>query len=111
VPIKNQQIPVTTTLDRLSSGNGHWVGFSSQSCSGRAEMVSTANGERRNERAVPQPILRRNLPGWLLQTSDERFSSTGPRRVHAMPGDTAMAKPAYQDSFTLWKDADTDVLT
>jgi hypothetical protein len=28
---------------------------------------STANGERRNERAGPQPMLMRNLPGWLLQ--------------------------------------------
>jgi hypothetical protein len=34
-----------------------------------------------------------------------------PRRVHAMQGDTAKAKATYQDSFTLWKDADTDVLT
>ncbi len=31
------------------------------------ETVSTANGERRNERAGPQPMLMRNLPGWLLQ--------------------------------------------
>jgi hypothetical protein len=31
------------------------------------EKVSTANGELRNERAGPQPMLMRNLPGWLLQ--------------------------------------------
>jgi V8-like Glu-specific endopeptidase len=30
-----------------------------------AETIS-AGGERKNERAGPQPILTRNLPGWLL---------------------------------------------
>jgi eukaryotic-like serine/threonine-protein kinase len=30
-------------------------------------------------------------------------------RSHAMAGDTAKAKAAYQDFFTLWKDADPDV--
>ena len=31
------------------------------------KTVSTANGERSNEKAGPQAILMRNLPGWLLQ--------------------------------------------
>ena len=31
------------------------------------ETVSTVNGKRRSERAGPQPMLMRNLPGWLLQ--------------------------------------------
>jgi Trypsin-like peptidase domain len=31
------------------------------------KTASTADGERRNERAGPQPMLMRNLPGWLLQ--------------------------------------------
>jgi eukaryotic-like serine/threonine-protein kinase len=30
-------------------------------------------------------------------------------RAYAMAGDTTKAKPAYQDFFTLWKDADPDV--
>jgi len=30
-------------------------------------------------------------------------------RAHAMAGDTAKAKAAYQDFFTLWKDADPDI--
>lgn len=30
-------------------------------------------------------------------------------RAYAMAGDTAKAKTAYPDFFTLWKDADTDV--
>jgi tetratricopeptide (TPR) repeat protein/predicted Ser/Thr protein kinase len=30
-------------------------------------------------------------------------------RAYAMQGDTAKAKPAYQDFLTLWKDADTDI--
>ena len=32
-----------------------------------AETISVS-GERKNERAGPQPILGRNLPGWLLQS-------------------------------------------
>jgi predicted Zn-dependent protease len=30
-------------------------------------------------------------------------------RAYAMQGDTAKAKTAYQDFFTLWKDADPDI--
>ena len=30
-------------------------------------------------------------------------------RAYAMNGDTVMAKAAYQDFFTLWKDADPDI--
>jgi len=30
-------------------------------------------------------------------------------RAYAMAGDTAKAKAAYQDFFTLWKDADSDI--
>ena len=30
-------------------------------------------------------------------------------RAYAMTGDTAKAKSAYQDFFTLWKDADADI--
>ena len=30
-------------------------------------------------------------------------------RAYAMAGDTAKAKAAYQDFFTLWKDADPDI--
>jgi hypothetical protein len=30
-------------------------------------------------------------------------------RAYAMTGDTAKAKAAYQDFFTLWKDADPDI--
>jgi len=30
-------------------------------------------------------------------------------RAYAMAGDTAKAKSAYQDFFTLWKDADPDI--
>jgi len=30
-------------------------------------------------------------------------------RAYAVQGDTAKAKAAYQDSLTLWKDADSDV--
>jgi hypothetical protein len=30
-------------------------------------------------------------------------------RAHALQGDTAKAKAAYQDFFAIWKDADPDV--
>ena len=30
-------------------------------------------------------------------------------RAYAMQGDTAKARAAYQDSLTLWKDADPDI--
>ncbi len=30
-------------------------------------------------------------------------------RAYAMQGDTAKARAAYQDFFTLWKDADPDI--
>jgi len=30
-------------------------------------------------------------------------------RAYAMAGDTSKAKSAYQDFFTLWKDADPDI--
>jgi len=30
-------------------------------------------------------------------------------RAYAVAGDTAKAKAAYQDFFTLWKDADPDI--
>ena len=33
----------------------------------------------------------------------------GLARAYAMQGDTAKAKAAYQDFFTLWKDADPDI--
>ena len=33
----------------------------------------------------------------------------GLARAYAMTGDTAKAKSAYQDFFTLWKDADPDI--
>lgn len=32
-------------------------------------------------------------------------------RAYALQSDTAKAKPAYQDFFALWKDADPDVPT
>ena len=32
-------------------------------------------------------------------------------RAYAMAGDTAKARSAYQDFFTLWKDADPDIPT
>ena len=33
----------------------------------------------------------------------------GLARAHAMAGDTAKAKAAYQDFLSLWKDADADI--
>jgi hypothetical protein len=33
----------------------------------------------------------------------------GLARAYAVSGDTAKAKAAYQDFFTLWKDADPDI--
>jgi eukaryotic-like serine/threonine-protein kinase len=33
----------------------------------------------------------------------------GLARAYAMQGDTAKARAAYQDFFTLWKDADPDI--
>ena len=33
----------------------------------------------------------------------------GRARAHALQGNTGKAKAAYQDFFTLWKDADRDV--
>ena len=30
-------------------------------------------------------------------------------RAYALQGDTAKARAAYQDSLTLWKDADPDI--
>ena len=39
------------------------------------------------------------------------YAYTTPRldRAHAMQGDTAKARVAYQDFLTLWKDADPDI--
>jgi hypothetical protein len=37
------------------------------------------------------------------------LAHVGLARAYAMQGDTAKAKAAYQDFFTLWKDADPDI--
>ena len=41
-------------------------------------------------------------PTWVL-------SQLGLARAYAMSGDTAKARAAYQDFFSLWKDADPDI--
>jgi hypothetical protein len=37
------------------------------------------------------------------------LSTLGLARAHAMSGDAAKARTAYQDFFTMWKDADADL--
>ena len=39
----------------------------------------------------------------------EALARLGLARAYALQGDTAKARSAYQEFFTLWKDADPDI--
>ncbi len=47
--------------------------------------------------------------GIVLNEPIRALAHLGLARANAMQGDTAKAKAAYQDFFTLWKDADLDI--
>jgi Tfp pilus assembly protein PilF len=47
--------------------------------------------------------------GVVLNEPIGALAHLGLARAYAMQGDTAKAKPAYQDFLTLWKDADPDI--
>jgi serine/threonine protein kinase/tetratricopeptide (TPR) repeat protein len=48
-------------------------------------------------------------PGVILNEPIGALAHLGLARAYALSGDTAKAKPAYQDFFALWKDADPDI--
>jgi eukaryotic-like serine/threonine-protein kinase len=48
-------------------------------------------------------------PGAVLSVPIGALAHLGLARAYAMQGDTTKAKVAYQDFFTLWKDADPDI--
>jgi tetratricopeptide (TPR) repeat protein len=48
-------------------------------------------------------------PGWVECNPVGSLARLGLGRAYAVQGDTAKAKTAYNDFFTLWKDADPDV--
>ena len=54
-----------------------------------------------------QKILDR--PGIDVFSTLRPLARLGTARAHAIEGDTSKARTAYQDFFTLWKDADTDI--
>jgi len=47
--------------------------------------------------------------GLLWNCATGALARLGLARAYAMQGDTAKAKAAYQDSFTLWNDADSNI--
>jgi eukaryotic-like serine/threonine-protein kinase len=48
-------------------------------------------------------------PGLVLNSATGALARLGLARAYAMQGDTAKARPAYQDFLALWKDADPDI--
>jgi len=48
-------------------------------------------------------------PGVVQNEPIGALAHLGLARTHALSGDTAKAKSAYQDFFALWKDADPDI--
>jgi eukaryotic-like serine/threonine-protein kinase len=48
-------------------------------------------------------------PGLVSNEPIGALAHLGLARAYALSGDTAKAKPAYQDFFALWKDADPDI--
>ena len=48
-------------------------------------------------------------PGVVLNEPIGALAHLGLARAYAMQGDTAKARAAYNDFFTLWKDADPDI--
>jgi tetratricopeptide (TPR) repeat protein len=50
-----------------------------------------------------------DYPGAVLNNPLGAVARVGLARAYAMQGDTAKARAAYQDFFSLWKDADPDV--
>jgi len=47
--------------------------------------------------------------GIVINFSTGALAHLGLARAHALSGDTAKARIAYQDFFSLWKDADPDI--
>lgn len=69
-------------------------------CQPSAHSLCSAAPIRRHPSGLLRPRLATNLgPRAHLQIG----------RAYAMQGDTAKAKPAYQDFLRLWKDADPDI--
>ena len=48
-------------------------------------------------------------PGLVQNESIGALANLQLGRAYAMQGDTTMARAAYQDFLTLWKDADPDI--
>src|SRR5581483_6134768 len=48
-------------------------------------------------------------PGITLNFPTGALARLGLARAYALQGDTTKARAAYQDFFTLWKDADSDI--
>ena len=61
-----------------------------------------ADAEAEFQKFLDHPTLVANNPLFIL-------AHLGLARAHALQGDTGKSRSAYQDFFTLWKDADQDI--
>ena len=64
---------------------------------------------RREQDAVVEFQKIINHPGIVLNSELATLAHIGLARAYAIMGDAAKARAAYQDFFTLWKDADPDI--
>jgi DNA-binding winged helix-turn-helix (wHTH) protein/tetratricopeptide (TPR) repeat protein len=65
--------------------------------------------ERQGKEAVAEFQKFLDHPGIVLNFPLGALAHLGLARAHAMQGDTAKSRAAYQDFLTLWKDADPDI--
>jgi eukaryotic-like serine/threonine-protein kinase len=71
----------------------------------RRSLSSRASGQRSRRRIPENP-----RPSWdCAERSHRPLAHLGRARAYALSGDTAKAKTAYNDFFTLRKDADPDI--
>ena len=80
-------------------------GFLSLYVRGKAHLRARAGPEAAAEF---QKVLDRRPTAWVLPVLYP-LAQLGLGRAHALAGDLAQSRKAYQDFFALWKDADADI--